>query len=61
MIFLCHEEVMELIIVNIRIVMASDQVHADAWGCPMVPPPAHGPYPSFTQVSTGVRIVCVEI
>lgn len=52
---------MELIIVNIRIVMASDQVHADAWGCPMVPPPAHGPYPSFTQVSTVVRIVCVAI
>ncbi|XP_058190201.1 two-component response regulator-like APRR2 isoform X1 [Rhododendron vialii] len=28
-------------------------VHADAWGCPMVPPPAHGPYPSFTQNTNG--------
>ncbi|XP_028077553.1 two-component response regulator-like APRR2 isoform X2 [Camellia sinensis] len=29
-------------------------MHADAWGCPvMPPPPPHGPYPSFPQNANG--------
>lgn len=31
------------------------QMHADAWGCPVMPP--HGPYPSYPQVSLPMKYI----
>ncbi|GFZ16574.1 CheY-like two-component responsive regulator family protein [Actinidia rufa] len=34
-------------------ILPSGQMHADAWGCPVMPPPPHVPCPGFPQNAAG--------